>query len=143
MVDETASLGVDEKVMSGQEVGTKERMRDVGDEENPVEVPPQAKRERQHALAVGPDAAVVGCLQIQASRSSGAVGGCCRDDTVLSTRVDEEADVCVAVTNLEEAICGLDVSLNWGRRGRLVHLPWVGRCRCCGSVPCALGAGRT
>ena len=38
MVDEMASLGVDEEVMRGQEVRTKERMRNLSDEEDPVEI---------------------------------------------------------------------------------------------------------
>lgn len=124
MIDETASLGVDEDVVRRQEVCTKKRMRDVRHEEDPVKVPPQAKGDCQHALAVGPDAAVVGCLQIQASRSVGAVGGRGRQDTVFGPSVDEEVDLCVVVPNLEEATAWLDVSCQWGRRGRLVHLPY-------------------
>ena len=52
------------------------------------------------------------------------VGGCHRYDAVLSGRVEEESDVGAVVANLEEAICRFDVSMNWGRRGRLVHLPY-------------------
>ena len=42
----------------------------------------------------------------------------------MSTCVDEESDVGAVVANLEEAIYRVDASMNWGRRGSLVHLPY-------------------
>ena len=75
MVDEAASLGIHQEVVGRKKICTKERVGDVSDEEDPVEVLPQPEGERQHALAVGLDAAGVRCLQGQASGASGAVGG--------------------------------------------------------------------
>ena len=91
VVDEAASLGVDEEVMAREEIGAEEWLGNVSDEEHPVKRLPQAEGESQHLLAVGSDAAAVGRLKVQTTGSPGAVGGCGREDAELRPCVHQEA----------------------------------------------------
>lgn len=99
-------------------------MGDVRDDEDPVEISSEAERKREHALTIGLDAAVVGCLQIQSVGSASTIGGCRWKNTVLGSSVDEEGDASVVVLESQKAACWRDVRVEQGRCRRLCHLSY-------------------